>query len=318
MDSSRGILAVSLQAVMVAIALTLQIFGVFVFPFHLVPFSFSEPVYGYQSPLVVLPFLIAFVLIAASVIAKIIHLNKNIRSSDSSILAYSTMLSSLPAWVVFWASQVELHTDFMWVYNPHMSLLPGSYVYIMGCIILVASQIVVPFAAKGNLPTSAETSRWIERNRGSLIGAILLMTAAPFFLWVKPALLAASSIGFFLAPAIWFVVVILAEIAMGAYVRRRFKDSQRFQLPMLVPWALLLTMIPASLDYFGWDLFTPGTSQTIVSVFIVGQLSTLIFAFFSLYILFRVDTRIFRSKTHEMLGAMKHQQSFSRSSARCR
>jgi hypothetical protein len=312
----REILVVSLQVILVVMALTLQILGVFVFPFHLFPFSFSEPVYGYQSPLVVLPFLIAFVLIAMSLLVKIIRLNKDIRITDSSILAYSTMLSALPAWVVFWASQVELHSNLAMVYNHYMSLLPGFYIYIMGCIILLVSQIVVPFAVEGNLPTSTETSRWIERNRSSLIGAILLMMAAPIFLWVNPVLLGAFLYGF-LAPVIWSVVVIVAEIAMGTYVRGRFKDSQRFQPLKLIPWVLLLAMIPVSIDYFRQHLFAGGIPQTIIWEFIISQLSPLVFYFSILYILFAVDSRIFRSKTQGVPGATKHQQSFSRSSVRC-
>ncbi|WXG45688.1 MAG: hypothetical protein WED05_03195 [Candidatus Atabeyarchaeum deiterrae] len=311
----REVLATAFQVIMVVLALALQIVGVFILPFHLVPFSFFETIYGYDSPLVLLPFLIAFVLTVTSVIIKIINLKKKIRINDAAILAYSTVLSLLPAWVVLWASQTEWHTDLMYVYNPQMSLLSGFYVYSAGCILLLASQALAPFLAVGHLSASDEISRWIAGNRANIIGAILLMSAGPLSLVANPAS-PVYSIGSFypdsllltavfplLVSVTWLAVAVAADIFMCIHSRRHLKDSQGFKPRQLIPWMLLLMIIPVSRQYYldlpFWQLITLVSYQSAIWIFIVGQFSTMVVAPVFVGILFAIDTKVLRSKTLE-------------------
>jgi hypothetical protein len=309
----RGASFIVLQVVLTAIALVLQVGGIFLSPLYLSPDLHRSdltyvgpyndfPIYGYESPLILLSFIASSVLIVFCMSIKVSRLRRDIGVNDSAVLAFSTVLFILPVWNIMWASQVSLNSELMWSLNPYIRLLQGFYIYAAGCILLLSSQTLLPLAVTKRFPESQVTMRWIVKNRLNIIGAVIVMTFSP--LSIMGELIGSISVPVFLPFLLlgfWYIelpilaAIIAMDYVIAKYEANHYKDLKWLQSYHLTAWLLLLVTIPIYVSYYaasdyGWYL--DGWYLTIF----FQLASVLPWAAIVLFAIFMVDSRVLKSK----------------------
>jgi hypothetical protein len=133
--------------------------------------------------------LIALDLAVIFVLRRHIRFAKDKALVNSPILAYATLLFLIPSWFLVWASVVDYRyfiVTFPEVLHVRLSLMPGFYVYSLGCILLAVAQVLYPVSMRGQKPTSEEALKWAHRHKFGIGAAVFLLAVTPLILILVP------------------------------------------------------------------------------------------------------------------------------------
>lgn len=166
--------------VLLAIAIALPFYQVYIPPWGGLGGGVRRDVFGYEEPILLFSYS-AFGLFALLYIEKILLAKRKTAYDFNAPLAYATLLLGLPALIMLALTHPEYVGGGMRIPESSgvlfMILMPGGYVYLAGCALLIASRIVPLMVPKKSAPASERIAGWLKRNRVGASTTALLLTA---------------------------------------------------------------------------------------------------------------------------------------------